>query len=276
MNDTYIRSKFMNRWRDDIENAYGMLSYLHNIFSSHQIDYFLVSGSLLGYARHKKFIPWDDDIDIIIFQKDIPKLLELSNQFATDKYTVIKQHDTLYKFFSPNGLKIRSLRWTFPFIDIFIATTESKPNPISIPISMPISTSTPTPTPTPTSMSIPTFTPIPTFTAIRTLTHILTPTPTPTPTSTPTPTPTSISTLTPSVRFFKTEYDHDAIYPLKLDKINNMDVYVPNKPDVVLNKIFGPNFMTVCVSPSWCHRDEQGIKGRITASYNDIVRLGLS
>ena len=58
----------------DLKQLYSLLEYADKWLKKNKIQYFLDSGTLLGSVRHQEIIPWDDDIDISILQKDEAKL----------------------------------------------------------------------------------------------------------------------------------------------------------------------------------------------------------
>jgi len=58
------------------------------ILNEQDIDYCVMFGVLLGILRHQDFIPWDDDIDIVIFEYD--KFLQRCQQKLEDRGYVIQ------------------------------------------------------------------------------------------------------------------------------------------------------------------------------------------
>lgn len=52
------------------------------------IIYYLMYGTLIGAARHKGFIPWDDDIDVVMDVKNYRKFLKCARKKYPKKYFV--------------------------------------------------------------------------------------------------------------------------------------------------------------------------------------------
>ena len=55
----------------------GILEKFDAFARENGLAYWLFWGTLLGAVRHRGFIPWDDDIDIAMPQRDYLRLLEL-------------------------------------------------------------------------------------------------------------------------------------------------------------------------------------------------------
>lgn len=81
----------INNTRQKFRKLYvELLIFIDKVCSKHDIDYWLGFGTLLGAVRHGGFIPWDDDIDLVILRKDYNKLIEVLPE-ELEKYD-LKKH----------------------------------------------------------------------------------------------------------------------------------------------------------------------------------------
>ncbi|ETP71058.1 LPS biosynthesis protein [Lachnospiraceae bacterium JC7] len=60
----------------------NMLKYVYDICEDNHIGWSLCGGSLIGAVRHKGFIPWDDDVDILMTRLNFEKF---QNAIKNDK-----------------------------------------------------------------------------------------------------------------------------------------------------------------------------------------------
>jgi phosphorylcholine metabolism protein LicD len=121
------KNPFDNVWKRYKKEEDTILTLLDNFgkfLDSNNMNYSIYYGTMLGYARINKILPYDDDINIIINMRDVEKIKNLSSKINTfcniytsrDKY----RKGLYYKIYSlDDTIVVNNQDWKWPFIDIF-------------------------------------------------------------------------------------------------------------------------------------------------------------
>lgn len=126
--DYLIPSDMKKTWAIELD----LLAEMLRVCKKHSIPIYSCGGTTLGAIRHEGFIPWDDDIDLMMFRKDYIKLCSIAEYefqepyFFQTEYTdpgCIRGHAQLHNS-NTTAISINELEKKYSFnqgifIDIF-------------------------------------------------------------------------------------------------------------------------------------------------------------
>ena len=85
----YVPGIMKRAWAAQLE----LLSEIDRICKKRDLRYFICYGTLLGAIRNGGFIPWDDDIDIVMFREDYEKFFRLAKEELTAGIQIISMEE---------------------------------------------------------------------------------------------------------------------------------------------------------------------------------------
>lgn len=77
-----VSRKMKEVWAVELD----LLAEFDRVCKKHGLKYIASGGTMLGAVRHKGFIPWDDDIDVMMLRDDYEKLLTIAHDEFENPY----------------------------------------------------------------------------------------------------------------------------------------------------------------------------------------------
>lgn len=92
--------RMVTRLQDHQAALLALLKEFDRVCQELDIPYILFAGTMLGAVRHQGFIPWDDDLDILMFRQDYERFLREANQVLDqEKFFLQKEFSAHWPMF---------------------------------------------------------------------------------------------------------------------------------------------------------------------------------
>lgn len=84
----HVKMKKIETLEEKQAIALNVLKHFVEFCDKHEVNYMLAYGTLLGAVRHNGFIPWDDDVDVMMLRDDYIKLMSLYDNNLDNHFKV--------------------------------------------------------------------------------------------------------------------------------------------------------------------------------------------
>ena len=76
------------------DRLFELLVYFDDVCKTNGLRYWLGYGTLLGAVRHQDFIPWDDDVDVLMPREDYERLLSLGERALDGDHCLVSYRNS--------------------------------------------------------------------------------------------------------------------------------------------------------------------------------------